>query len=139
MNELPERLVLFDGVCGFCDRAVVWLMARDPASALHFAPLQGRAAETLRARHPEIPGETETFVYVDASGGSERVFLRSEAVFRVCGELEGPWRKLALLGRLPRWLRDPPYRLFVRMRYRVFGRLDACRVPSPEERDRFLD
>ena len=53
----PSRLVLFDGVCGFCDRAVRWLIARDPAGRLRFAPPQGEADAALRERHPEIPRE----------------------------------------------------------------------------------
>jgi len=135
---LPPRLVLFDGVCGFCDRAVRWLLARDPAGRLRFAPLQGEAAAALRARHPEIPGENDTVVYVETVEGVERVFLRSEAVFRLIAQLDGPWRRLAWLRWIPRSIADLGYRLFARIRYRLFGRLDACPVPSPGERARFV-
>jgi len=133
-----EQLVLFDGVCGFCDWLVRFLIAHDAAARLRFAPLQGETAADLRARHPEIPADLETMVYVDARGGGERVYLRSEAALRVLGELAGGWRRLAWLLSLPRPLRDLGYRLLVRVRYRLFGRLDACRVPGPAERARFL-
>jgi predicted DCC family thiol-disulfide oxidoreductase YuxK len=133
-----ERLVLFDGVCGFCDRLVDFLIRRDAAGRLRFAPLQGETAAALRARHPEIPRDLETLVYVEASGGRERVHLRSEAALRVFGELGGGWRRLAWLLALPRPLRDAGYRLFARVRYRLFGRLAACRLPTPAERSRFL-
>jgi len=135
----PAGIVLFDGVCGFCDAAVRWLVRCDPEGRLRFAPLQGATAAELRARHPEIPGGLETLVYVDANDGSERVYLRSEAVFRACAAISGgpPWVRLA--ARLPRAATDLGYRLCARVRYRVFGRLDACRVAGPDDRARMLD
>ena len=135
-GPLPSHLVLFDGVCNFCDRSVRWLLER--SRSLSFATLQGETAAALRRRHPEIPEELETLVYVESRAGSERVYLRSEAAFRVCAQLDGGWRRLAALRRLPRWLTDPVYRLFVRVRYRIFGKLSECRVPGPGEGGRFL-
>ena len=132
------HLVLYDGVCGFCDASVRWLLARDERAVFRFAPLQGSAAAALRERHPEIGGSLDSIAYVDASDGSERVHLRSEAVFRILAELDPPWRWLALLRWIPRPLTDLGYRIFARLRYRVFGRLDECRVPTPAERRRFL-
>ncbi len=144
MSERPtpatfERLVLFDGLCGFCDRAVRWLLAHDREERLCYAPLQGETAARLRERHAEIPVDTETLVYVDASSGEERVYLRSEANFRLCAQLDRGWRWLAWLRWLPRGFTDFLYAAFVRRRYRLFGKLDACRVPAPHERARFLD
>ena len=133
-----QRIVLFDGVCGFCDRMVRWLLARDGGRFV-YAPLQGRSAAALRARHPEIPDELETFVYVEAADGDERVYLRSDAMFRVIGQLGPPWRWLAALRHLPRVLTDLGYTWFVRWRYRLFGKLPECRVPDPAQRARFLD
>jgi predicted DCC family thiol-disulfide oxidoreductase YuxK len=137
VRALPARLVLFDGVCGFCDRAVRWLMARDPAGRLGFAPLQGETAARLRQLNPEIPTEVETLVLVATADGSPRVSLRSDAAWRVCAELERPWRWLAWLRWLPRGLRDRLYVEFARRRYRWFGRLESCRVPDAAERHRF--
>jgi predicted DCC family thiol-disulfide oxidoreductase YuxK len=135
---LPPRLVLFDGVCAFCDRAVLWLIARDAHRRLHFAPLQGDAAAQLRRRHPQIPDDIDTLVYVESDAAGERVSLRSEAVFRVLAELSSPWRHLAWLRLLPRPLTDWAYRLFARHRYRLFGRRDACVVPDADERSRVI-
>ena len=135
--RLPTRLVLFDGVCNFCDVAVRWLLARDPG--LSFATLQGDTAALLRERHPEIPEELETMVFVDVRDGRERIYLRSDAAFRILAEVTGPWRVLAWLRWLPRGLTDFGYRFFVRHRYRIFGRSSECRIPTPEERSRFLD
>jgi predicted DCC family thiol-disulfide oxidoreductase YuxK len=142
--SLPPRLVLFDGVCGFCDRAVRWLIERDPRERLHFAPLQGETAAALRRRHPEIPEDTDTVVYVqidgrgDCDGDGEHVHLRSAAIFRIAAEITGPWRRLAWLRWLPRPLADAGYRLFAGLRYRLFGKRDACARPLPGERARFV-
>jgi predicted DCC family thiol-disulfide oxidoreductase YuxK len=134
-----ERLVLFDGVCGFCNASVRWLIERDRSAQLRFAPLQGSTAAELRRRHPEIPQDLDTIAYVDASGGAERVYLRSEAVWRAWAQVEPERALLRWLRRVPRPLADVAYRIFARLRYRLFGRLSSCRVPSPEERARFLD
>ena len=130
--------MLFDGVCLFCDAAVDWLTARDPRGRFHYAPLQGGTASLLRARHPEIPEALETMVLVECVGGAERVYRDSQAVFRVLAQLESPWRHAALLRFLPRALTDFAYRLFARNRYRLFGRRDRCRIPTPDEAERFL-
>ena len=138
-QALPSRIVLFDGVCVFCEGIVRWLIARDPQARLRFAPLQGETAAALRREHPEIPEELETLVYVEVDDGCEGVTLRSEAAFRMLAQIQGPWRRLAWLGRLPRWCTDTAYLLFVRYRYRIFGRRSECLVPSSAERSRFLD
>jgi predicted DCC family thiol-disulfide oxidoreductase YuxK len=137
-HELPERIVLFDGVCLFCDALVDWLAARDPRGRLHFAALQGDTASLLRARHPEIPEALETMVLFEREGGAERIYRDSQAMFRVLEQLESPWRHAALLRFLPRPLVDFAYRLFARNRYRMFGRRDSCRIPTPDETTRFL-
>jgi predicted DCC family thiol-disulfide oxidoreductase YuxK len=134
----PERIVLFDGVCVFCEGAVHWLAERDPQGRLAFAALQGDTAAGLRARHPEIPEELETMVLVEREGDAERVYRDSEAVFRVLALLESPWRHASILRMLPRALTDFAYRLFARNRYRMFGRRDECRLPAPGDAARFL-
>jgi len=133
-----ERLVLFDGVCGFCDASVRWLMERDPSGRLQFAPLQGEAAASLRARHPEIPSDIDTLVYVERTAAGEQVYLRSRAVLRIGAELEPRPGWLRLVAWLPAPIADLGYRLFASLRYRLFGKLDACRLPGADERGRFL-
>ena len=134
-----ERLVLFDGVCGFCEGFVQWLLERDPDGRLRFAPLQGEAAQRLRERHPEIPAGVDTFVYVEALDDGERVHLRTAAIVAVCRALPRPPFWLGALAVLPTAPVDLAYALFARVRYRLFGKRDACRVPTLEERARFLD
>jgi predicted DCC family thiol-disulfide oxidoreductase YuxK len=131
--------VLYDGVCGFCNGSVRWLIARDRDARLSYAPLQGETAAALRVRHPEIPVALDAIVFVETDAGGSRVSLRSAALLRVLRELPAPWRWLAALGSLlPRSLGDAAYDAFARRRYRWFGRLDACPVPPAALRARFL-
>jgi predicted DCC family thiol-disulfide oxidoreductase YuxK len=138
-SAVPAHVVLYDGVCGFCDATVRWLLAHDRRRVLRYAALQGKAAAELRARHAEIPAGLEGLVYVERRDGEERVYVGAPGVFRILAQLDPPWRWLAVLGRLPRAFTDAVYGFVVRHRYRIFGRLEACRVPDPAERDLFLD
>lgn len=138
MANAPPRLVLFDGVCRFCDGAVRWLLERDPEGRLRFATLQGETAAALRESHPEFPTDLETLVYVETDASGEHIYLRSDAIFRVVAQLRSPWRHVARLRRLPRGLTDAVYRVFVRNRYRIFGKFDECVIPTADERARFV-
>jgi len=137
----PPAWVLYDGTCGLCDRTVRWLLARDRAGALRFATLEGATGGAVRARHPGLPPADETIVLVEApERPGERVRLRSDAVLAALARLGGGWRLASSSLRLvPRPLRDAAYRFVARRRTRWFGRLAACRVPTPAERARFLD
>jgi predicted DCC family thiol-disulfide oxidoreductase YuxK len=130
----PRYLVLYDGVCGLCDHSVQFLLRVDRRRVLMFTPLQGETAAALRARHPEIPADLDTVVYIEDG----RVHLRSRAFVRLARQLPYPWRALSWLWVVPRPLADLVYRLVARVRYRLFGKFDTCRVPSPDERARFL-
>ena len=128
------RIVLFDGECGLCDKLVRALVRADGSRALRYAPLQGETARKLRAQHPSIPDGLETMVFVDEGV----VHLRSRAAFRCARYLSWPWRALAWLRWVPRFLTDPVYGLVARSRYGLFGRSDVCRLPVPGERALFL-
>ncbi len=132
--SLPQRIVLFDGVCGFCNRTVDFLLKHDPAGKLTFAPLQGTTAARL------VPSDVRSDLSTLAYWRSGRLYYRSGAVVRILRDLGGPLSAAAaILWLIPAPLRDLGYRLVAAVRYRVFGRHESCRVPSPEERQRFLD
>ena len=87
---LPEHLILFDGTCGLCERAVQNLLSRDQDRILRYAPLQGTLAASLRQRFPDqIPIGLETVVYVDSSGPQIQIWTRSRAALRVLETLGG--------------------------------------------------
>lgn len=138
MEALPGPVVLYDGLCGFCDASVQWVLRADKPGKYRFAALQGETAAAILARHPEVPADLDSIVLVEPGADGERVSWHSTAVFRLCRGLPGSWRLLALLGIFPRVLTDLAYRAFARVRYRVWGRRESCRIPNPGERVRFL-
>lgn len=139
VDPLPDRLVFYDGDCGFCSHAVRAVLEADHDLRFHFAPLQGPTAAALRTRHPELPTDLDSMLYVEREGGDERVYVRADAVIRLCERLDAPaFRRFAWFRHLPRPLADLAYRVFARNRLRVSRRLGACPVPSPAERSRFL-
>lgn len=128
----PPPVVYFDGVCGLCNRFVDFLLRVDSQAILRFAPLQGETARRLLP--PSLADELDTMAFADRHGHA----LRSEAVLRILARLGGIWRLAGMLRIVPRPLRDWVYDAVARRRYRLFGRLPACRLPTPEERARFL-
>ena len=134
-------IILYDGVCGLCNGFVSFVWPRDRQRRFRFAPLQGATARAILARHGRDATALDTvIVVVDPDGPSERLLDRSTAGLYVLAGLGGGWRVGAtLLGWLPRPLLDVAYRVLARNRYRLFGRLDACPVPGPEHRERFIE
>ena len=138
-------LVMFDGHCGFCNASVRWLVRRDRRDRLRFVALESVSAAPVLARH-EVGGSMargsipETILVVRNTGGAaESVLVRSDAVVALLRELPRPWPWVGVALRLiPRAVRDLGYRLVARWRYRIWGRLESCPMPSAEERERFL-
>ena len=133
-----HSIVLYDGLCGFCDASVRWILRSDRAGRFRFAALQGTTAAAVLARHPALPAPLDSLLLIEEADGQERVYWRSAAVLRICAGLPGCWRALSWLGALPRPLTDLGYRGLARLRYRVWGRRSSCRIPSEAERARFL-
>lgn len=128
-----QPIILYDGVCGLCHRTVRFLMRRD-RKLLRYAPLQGTTATALRSLHPEIPKTLESVILVDG----DNVYLRSKAFLHAARYLTVPWRWMHALRWMPSFLPDFFYRGIARVRYRVWGKLDACSLPTPDERNRQL-
>lgn len=131
-------IVLYDGLCGFCDASVQWVLKADTSARYRFAALQGETAAAILARHPEVPEGLDSILLVDVVDGRERLSWHSAAIFQLCAQLPGAWRAVSWFGVLPRFLTDLGYRIFARLRYYVWGRREACRIPTPAERARFL-
>jgi predicted DCC family thiol-disulfide oxidoreductase YuxK len=129
-----EPVVLYDGVCGLCNRTVRWILKHERDHAVRFATLQGPTAAALRARHPNIPHDLDSVVFV--TGG--RAYLRSKAFLHAAKHMRAPWRWGHAFRWMPGFLLDLPYRLIARLRYRVWGKSDACELPPAEHRARFL-
>jgi predicted DCC family thiol-disulfide oxidoreductase YuxK len=132
--QADRPLVLYDGTCGLCARSVRWLLRHERDHALVFAPLQGETTAALRATHPTIPETIDTVILV-ANG---KVHLRSKAFLYLAVHLRAPWRWAYAFRWFPGFLLDLGYRMIAALRYRIWGRVDACEVPAPAQRARFL-
>ena len=132
----PAGIVLFDGHCTLCSGAVNFLIDRDPHGRLQFAALQSETGRRLLAEHRlPMPDEPDTMVFI--VGG--KALVRSDAALATTKYLSGLWPLARVAFVVPRSLRDAVYTFVARNRYRWFGRTEACRVPTPALRARFLD
>ena len=131
-------VVLFDGVCNLCNGAVLFVIDRDPAARFRFAALQSDEARRLLAPHgPDVTrraAELSSIMILEEG----RVYDRSTAALRIARRLSGLWPLLYAAIVIPRPLRDAVYDFVARRRYGWFGREEACRLPTPELRARFL-
>lgn len=137
LSVLPSGrlLVLFDGVCIFCNASVNFLIDHDPGQRLCFAPLQSPLGRRLRRRFGLDSQAIDSLVLIEKG----RCYLRSTGALRIARWLNGPWPLAGLLLCVPAPLRDAAYDAFARQRYRWFGRLESCRMPTPALRQRFVD
>ena len=133
-------VLLYDGLCGFCDRTVQLVLRADRRGTIRFTPLQGKFAASVLERHALIQG-VDSLVFIEPGEEEEnlRLHVRSGAVLRIAWHLGSAWRVLVVFRLVPRAFRDWAYDVFARHRYRIFGRLDACPIPPPEVRSRFVD
>lgn len=129
-SERP--IVFFDGVCGLCNAAVDRMLKWDHRAVLSFAPLQGSTASRLLS--PTQVQDFNTFILLDKEG----MHVRSDAAIRAIVHIGGAWRVARVLRAVPAFLTDRVYAWVSRNRYRWFGKRDACRLPTPQERERFL-
>jgi predicted DCC family thiol-disulfide oxidoreductase YuxK len=144
MNGIGNRLlVVYDGHCCLCNGWVRWLLRRDRRDRLRFAASVSPAVTQLLARHTELldpNGIPDTvLVFRNPLQTNEQVWLRFAGEFVSLRELPQPWPAIAVvLGLIPDFLCDPAYRLIARWRYHIWGRLESCPLPAPEDRARFL-
>ena len=135
-DSFPPLTVYFDGVCTLCNGFVDFLIRRDRRRILRYASRQGTAFAALAARHPEIASVDTMLAHVLEG---DRLFLKSDATLATIGFLPAPWPLWGAFRIVPRFLRNAVYDWVARNRYRMFGKRDTCRLPSPEERELFLD
>lgn len=128
-----SSIVLFDGVCNFCNGAVNFIIRHDRDGRFKFAPLQSTFGAELKSEFG-IGDDVDSIVLIE----DRQAFTHSAAALRIARGLGGVWSLGYALIILPRPVRDWLYRLFAKYRYSLFGRKDVCMVPTPEVKARFL-
>ena len=129
-----DAIIVFDGVCVICNGWVDFLLRHDRRGRYRFAAMQMRSGRELLSHHGLDPDDPVSFLLLDGQGAH----TDTDAILRVFAGLGGAWRLMAAGRLVPRFVRDPLYRLLARNRYRWFGRHDACRILDAGERHRFI-
>lgn len=127
-------IVLFDGTCAFCERAVTFIAARDPAGYFRFGASQSTQAAALLAAHGVSRESARSIILLE--GG--QVYLRSTASLRIAARLTFPWSLGRVFLAVPVPMRDAVYRVVAAIRHRIAGRSNACEIPPPAIRARMI-
>ena len=133
MSDKP--VMLFDGVCNFCDNTVNFIIDRDPQKKIRFAALQSQSGQKLLQQF-ELDTENFDSVILVYQG---RYYKKTSAILRVVKWMKFPWWLLRVFIIVPPFLRNFFYDIVARNRYKWFGKLEYCRVPTADMKERFLD
>lgn len=134
-EELPDRLLFFDGVCNLCNGLVRFIIGHDRHKRFRFASLQSGIGQRFLDVHGLASQNLDSLVYWRKG----RVLTRSTAALNVARDLSGAWPVAFAFIVVPRFIRDAVYDLIARKRYRWFGKQDSCMVPTAQLKERFLD
>lgn len=128
-----SSILLFDGVCNFCNDSVNFIIRRDPDKKFRFAPLQSDFGIDMRKKY-EIADDVDSVVLIE----NDQAYMHSTAVLRIAKNLGGIYSLAYVFIIFPSFIRDIFYKLFAKYRYRLFGQKDICMMPTPDVRERFL-
>ena len=126
-------IILFDGECVFCDHSVQFILRRDVNEVFRFASLQSDVGQQLLKQY-NVDSSIDSIVVIY----QDKVYTQSDAAIVIAKHFKGLWRLLVVVKVLPKWLRDKMYVMIAKNRYRLFGQMETCRIPTKEERRRFL-
>jgi predicted DCC family thiol-disulfide oxidoreductase YuxK len=127
-------IILFDGVCNFCNNTVNFVLKNDKKGDIKFAPLQSEAAIKL-LQHYGLPStDMKSFIFIE----NEIVYSKSTAALKVCKHLKGLWPLVYGFIVIPLFIRDGLYNWIAKNRYKWFGKKEICMVPTPNQKAKFL-
>lgn len=133
-NNLPDRIVLFDGVCNFCNNSINFIIRHDRKDLFRFAPLQSEAGEKIKSLYA-IPEKFMDSVILVEKG---KVYTKTTAALRIARRLNGAWPLLYAFIIVPPFIRDIAYNIVAKYRYKWWGEKESCMIPTPEVRQKFL-
>lgn len=135
VSSIPSPIVLIDGVCLLCQGATKFIIQRDPAQKFHFASLQSDTGRMWLTKGGLSADAMNTIVLIE----NGNYYTKSTAALRISRHLKFPWSLLYVLIIVPKFIRDTVYQYIARHRYRWFGKSDQCMIPSPKDKERFLE
>jgi predicted DCC family thiol-disulfide oxidoreductase YuxK len=130
-----RHIIIFDGVCNFCNEAVNFIIKRDPTGVFVFVPIQSEVAKKLIDEYEAKKVGVDTFLLIK----NGTCYYRTDAALEIAKDLTGFWFLLKVFKVIPRRFRDYFYRALARNRYSLFGKKDVCMIPTPDIKSRFLE
>ncbi|GAA4836252.1 thiol-disulfide oxidoreductase DCC family protein [Algivirga pacifica] len=131
---MTTKVILFDGVCNLCNGTVNFIIDRDPKGKFQFASLQSEEGEKVLQQNGIAEVSLDSVVLLK----NGQLYKKSTAALHIARELKGAWPLFYGFIIVPRFIRDGVYNWIAKNRYKWFGKSDACRIPTPELKERFL-
>ena len=133
MNTQP--VILFDGVCNFCNSAVTFTIKRNRKANIFFAAMQSAAGQKILEQHHLPADDMKSFIFIE----NGIVYKQSTGALKVCRHLRGLWPLCYGFIIIPKFIRDGVYNWIAKNRYKWFGKKESCMIPTPETKARFLN
>ncbi len=129
-----QPIILFDGVCNLCNSSVNFIIDHDPGKIFKFTSLQSETGQKILTEFQDKPMELNSVVLYQ----NDQIYLKSTAALKIAGKMSGLWFLMGIFWIVPPIIRNLVYDFIARNRYQWFGKMDACRMPTPELKDRFI-
>lgn len=133
-DSLNQPVILFDGMCNLCNSSVLFIIKRDPKSRFYFAHLQSDFGHGQVKKFGLPETELDSVLLIRAG----KLYQKSNAALEIARHLNGLWSALYIFKIIPSFLRDGLYTWIANNRYQWFGKKDACMIPTPELKTRFI-
>ena len=132
---MDDGIVLFDGVCNFCNYWVRFAIRHNKKKNLRFGALQGATAQKLLPQFSISTNELSSVIFIY----NGKAYTQTSAALQICRNLDGGWKLFYGLYIIPKFIRDFFYNIIAKNRYKWFGKKESCMIPGPEIKSRFLD
>jgi len=133
-NKLDKKVILFDGVCNLCNASIDFFMRVDKKQELYFSSLQSDFGQKILKKNNFSTNEFDSFLLLE----NDKLYQKSTAALKTLSSLTGIWKLTKVFFLIPKPIRDFIYSLIANNRYRLFGKKDSCRLPTAEEKRRFI-
>jgi len=131
-NLENQDIIFFDGICGLCNKFIDFILRHDKGNKFLFSTLQGETAKKLLPL--PITKDLESVVFIE----NGFIYYKSGAALRILTKLGGIWKIMKVFLFVPKFVRDLVYDFIAKNRYNLFGKKETCRLPTPEEKTKFL-
>jgi len=125
-----QKIVIFDGICGLCNKSVNLLIWLDKKSCLKYSSLQGEFVKTL-----DVPSDLDSIIFYEDG----TLYYKSTAILKILRSLGGMWVLTSIFFIIPKFIRDFMYDIIAKYRYKIFGKMKRCRIPNKDEKMLFID